>query len=361
MKKIVTYVVVGVVIALVVVSGKKAVEHKKAEDAKTPKAVQYAMNVKAINPVKMNNSLTLPYLALTKSNDDVKISSRVNARINYIVKSGKSVKKGDVLVKIDDKDLKTQFKALNLNISSLKSQLKSKKIALQNLISTHKRTEKLFSVKGASKEQYDKEETNIEATKAGLDTLKFKIKELEANKDSVKNMLSYTTIKAPIDGVVTRLTNVGDIAMMGKPLLSVSASSNSYLVVRLPSDVKSSSIIFQKKKYEIIPLNTTFNGLLEYLANIDESLASNQLVNIDVVVYDGVSFKIPHDGVLNKDGKSFVLVVKGAKAYPKEVHVVANGEQGVVVDNINADEKIVVAKPDILLKLVTGTAIQVIK
>ncbi len=361
MRKLVVYILIIVVIAIAVISGKKAINKKIEDDKKVPVAKEYSLKVKVINSKLKKNTLTLPYLATTKSDDNVKISSRVNARINFIIKSGTTVQKGDTIVKIDDKDLKTKFKSYSLNISSLKSQLKSKNIALDNLISTHQRTKKLLAVKGASKEQFDKEQTNIEAMISSLDTLKFKVQELQANKISVKNMLSYTSILAPVSGIVTKLANVGDIAMMGKPLLSISSSSNSYLLVQLPYDVKSSSILFENKKYILNPLNTTNNGLLEYLANINSSLATNQLVNIEVIVYDDLSYMLPHDAILNKNGKSYVLVVNKQKAIPKEVSIISNGEQGVIVKDITEDDKIVVAKPDILLKLATGIAIDVIK
>jgi len=361
MKKILIYIIILVIIGLAVVGGMKVIKQKKEAEAKTPVAVTYAMRVKTITPKMEKVILTLPYLALTKSNDDVKISSRVSARIKYIVKSGEVAKKGEMIVKIDDKELKTQIKSLSLNIDSLKSQVKSKMIALKNLENTHMRTQKLLNVKGASKEEFDREITNIEAVKSGIDTLKFKIEELNANKSSIDNMLSYTTIKSPVDGIVTRLSNVGDIAMMGKPLISISAASNSYLLVRLPADVKAKAIVYKKKKYIISALNTTYNGLLEYLANIDESLASNQTISVDVVVYDDLGYKLPHDVILNRDGKSFVLAVVKNQALPKQVKIIANAEQGVVVDSVSTNDKIVVAKQDILLKLLGGIKIKTIR
>ena len=361
MKKILTYIIILVVIAVVVIAGMKVIKAKRAQEAKTPPPVTYSLNVKTMQPKMINTSLTLPYLALTKSNDDVKISSRVSARIKYIVKSGNIVTKGETIVKIDDKELKTQLEALNLNINSLKSQLNAKRIALNNLKNTHARTKKLLDVKGASKEEFDREVTNIEAVKSAIDTLKFKVQELKANKASIDNMLSYTTIKSPVSGVVTRLANVGDIAMMGKPLISISAKSNSYLLVRLPSNVSAKSIIYNKKVYPTSALNTTYNGLLEYLANIDENLASDQTINIDVVVFNGNGYKLPHDAILNRNGKNYVLVIDTDKAVPKEVTILANGEQGVVVDGVNPNENIVVAKQDILLKLLSGIRVRAIK
>lgn len=366
MKKILTYIIVLVVIAVSVIAGMKVIKAKRAREAKTPIAATYALNVKTMRPKMTHAFLTLPYLAVTKSNDDVKISSRVGARIEYIIKNGTTVQKGEKIVKLDDKELKTQLETLSLNINSLKSQLNSKLIALKNLKSTHERTKKLLAVKGASQEQFDKEETNIEAIKAGIDALKFKVKELRANKASVDNMLSYTTIKAPVSGIATRLANVGDIAMPGKPLISISAKSNSYLIVRLPSSVHAKSIVYNKKVYPMVALNTTYNGLLEYLVNIDENLASNQTINIDVVVFNDEGYKLPHDAILNRNGKDYVLAINGSKAdgskaVPQKVTIVANGEQGVVVKGVNANEHIVVAKQDILLKLLSGIKVRAIK
>ena len=361
MKRAFKYIIILVVIGLIVVGGVKAIKNRKAEEAKTPVAVPYSMVVKTMTPKIKNNLLTLPYLALTKSNDDVKISSRVSARIKYIVKSGKSVKKGETIVRIDDKEFKTQLQALNLSIRSLKSQLSAKKVALANLLKTHERTIKLLKVRGASKEEFDKEVTNIEALKSAIAALKFKMQELNANKSSVNNMLTYTTIKAPVDGIATRLANVGDVALMGKPLVDIGAKSNSYLIVRLPSDVNANAIIYHKKSYPLSALNTTYDGLLEYLANINESLASNQTISIDVVIYKGFGYKLPHDAILNRNGKSFVLNIRKDHAVPKEVKIIANGEQGVVVVGVNQTEKIVVAKQDILLKLLSGIKVRTVK
>lgn len=361
MKSLSKYLIIVVVIAAIVAIGMKIIKTKQANEAQIPPAKTYSLLVKTMQPKVVRTSLTLPYLAITKSNDDVKISSRVSARIEFIVKNGTIVQKGETIVKLDDQELKTQLDTLKFNESSLKSQLNSKYIALKNLRSTHKRTQKLLHVKGASQEEYDREVTKIEAAKSGIDTLKFKAQEIQAKKDSIYNMLSYTTIQAPVSGIVTRLANVGDIAMMGKPLIGISAKSNSYLLVRLPATIHATSIMYNKKLYPMSALNTTFNGLLEYLANIDESLASEQTLNIAVVVFNGEGYKLPHDALLNRDGKAYLLVIDADKAIPKEVHIVANGEEGVIVEGVNGKEKIVIAKQDILLKLLSGISVRAIK
>jgi multidrug efflux pump subunit AcrA (membrane-fusion protein) len=358
MKTILKLIVVVIVIMLLAMAGMKLVKEKQEKEANLPVPVTYAMNVNVIEAKLRTEVLTLPYLALTKSNNDVKISSKISARIEFIVKSGKKVKKGETIVKLDSTDLNNKIKALNLNINSLKSSIQAKKVALNNLYRVHQRTKKLLEVRGASQEQFDGELTNIEALKSGLESIKYKIQELKADKQDVYNTQSYSAIKAPANGVVSNLANVGDIAMPGKPLVAISSNLNSYLLVRLPENIHADEIIFEHKKIKLSPLNTSFNGLLEYIANIDSSLASNQTVNVEVVVFDNKGYKLPHDAILNREGKNYVLLIKGDKAVAKEVKILTNAEQGVVVEGINPSDKIVVAKQDILLKLLTGIHIK---
>jgi multidrug efflux pump subunit AcrA (membrane-fusion protein) len=359
MKTLFKLILVLIVIALLAISGMKLVKKKREQEAQLPIPKKYALNIKVIKPKLKNELLTLPFLALTRSNNDVKISSKIPARIEFIIQSGKKVKKGETIAKLDNTDLKNKIKAINLNINSLKSSLKAQKVALNNLYKTHKRTKKLLEVKGATKEQFDKEITNIETLKSKIESIKYKIQELQTNKQNLYNTLSYTIIKAPISGIANNLSNIGDIAMMGKPLVSISSNTNSYLLVRLPDTIKAKEIIFRNKKIKLKPLNTTFNGLLEYIADINTNLAVNQTVNIDVVIFDNQGYKLPHDAILNRNGKNYILIIKKNKAIAKKIEIIANAEQGVIAKELNSTNKIVVAKQDILLKLLTGINVHI--
>ena len=74
MRKYLNYIVVLAVIAILVIGGKKLIALKQHKEASKPVAKTYSLHIKAIKVQSKNNRLTLPYLALTKSNDDVKIS-----------------------------------------------------------------------------------------------------------------------------------------------------------------------------------------------------------------------------------------------------------------------------------------------
>ena len=333
MKKILKIVMILVVISLLVLLGMKAVKNKQEKESSTPVAKIYPIVVKTMTPKVTNVTLTLPYLAESINETDVKISSRIAARIEQIKKSGERVQKGEVVAKLDTTDLNAKIIAA--------------KISLDNLQKSHKRTKTLYKVKGASIEQLQKEQSAL----AGLN----------ANLKALKNQLDYATLTTPISGIISKsFAAVGDIIMPGKPLIQISADKDFSLLVRVPQDVTPKAVIFKKREYALNDLRSTFNGLNEYKAFVDaEGLTAGDRVEVDIVVFHGNGIELPFDAVLNRNGKNYVLLAKGDKATVKEIHIDKKAQEGVVISDALEGQKIIVAKQDILLKLVSGHAIKI--
>ena len=324
-KKFLIFILIVVIVAIAVVTKVKALK-KEENSLPTPKI--YPIIVKNIKVKKQNIILTLPSLAEVLNDKDVILSSKIPARVEKIALSGKTVKKGEIVAQLDTKDLQDEIKAT--------------KVLLQNILKTHKRTKELLKVKVASVEQYQKEESQIASIKAKLANL--------------KNSLSYAVIKSPVSGVVSKtFINQGSITMPGKPVLSISSKNGFYLMVRVPSDTDIKGVIFENKIYTAIKLGTTFHGLAEYKVYVDKKLISGDRVEIDVITFNNKGILLPFDAVLDQNGKSVVLVVNKNKINIKKVNILKRGEQGVVIDNDElVNKNIIVAKPDILLKLVSG-------
>ncbi len=332
MKKILKLLIVIVVIALLAALGVRAIKAKKAREAKTPTAKAYDVVVKTQHFTPKPVKLTLPYLSLVQNEDSVKVASRIAARITSIKKSGEKVKKGEIVAKLDTTDIQAKIDALN--------------ISLKNLYQTHKRTEALYRVKAASIEQLQNEESKIASLKAQL--------------ASLKNQLSYAQIISPVDGVVSKaLVSEGSVAMPGKPLLEISSNRGYSLLVRLPQNESAKSIIYQGKSYHLHDLHSTFHGLHEYKAYVDsKGLSSGELVDVTVVLMDKTATLLPFDAILNRGDKNFVLIAKDHKAEPKEVHILQSGEEGVILKEDISGQNLVIAKPDIMLKLLGGASLR---
>ena len=335
------------IVAGIVLMGVKAIKNAQAKDANTPQAKIYPIVVSQMNPKITDVILTLPYLAEVSNDKDVKLYSSVATRILSIKASGLHVSKGEVIARLDTTSISS-------NLLSIKEQIKAANISLQNLKATHQRTEELLHVKGASIEESQQEQTQIANNESQIASLKQKEIELQ-------NSLSYATIISPVDGVIAKtFDNNGAVTMPGKPLIDISATNGFYLMVRVPSELSIKGILFNGKTYIANSLENSSNGLAQYKVYVGENaLTSGDKIEVDVVVFDAKGTLLPFDAILNRDGKNYVLVIEKDKAVAQEIHIIQNGQQGVVIKESLENKNIVLAKPDILLRLLSGYTLKV--
>ncbi len=347
MNKYIKITIGAVVVAGLVVGGVKTVKKAKAKDAAQPIAKIYPIVASTFTPTKADVKLTLPYLAEVANDKDVKLSARIAARVIKIVPSGSSVKKGEVVVSLDTTNLKS-------SLDTLHHQIRAASVALSNLEATHKRTQELLKVQGASIEESQKEATMIASAQANLNALTQKEIELQNN-------LSYSKIVAPVDGVIAKtFVNQGALSAPGHPLVAISSKNGFYLMLRVPTDLSVRGVVLDAKTYTATPLGSTFHGLAEYKVYTgDSKLISGDRVQVDVITFNQKGIQLPFDTLLNRNGKNYVLVASKDKAEPMEVHILQSAEQGVVVSDKLEGKKIVIAKPDILLKLLSGYSLSI--
>ncbi len=356
MKKIIKISIALIVIIALVLGAVTLIKKRKKEDANTPTAKIYPIAVEVIKPKKGHIKTSLDYLAIVKNNKNTTITSKFAGKIKCIANLGGYVRKGEVVVKIDDSNLKAQLKSINSQIASIKNLINADKINLSTLIDTHKRTAKLLKVKMASIEQYNAEEAKIASLKAKLSADESKLKSLKANKNAILENLTYTQIKSPVNGIISaKFLNKGDNAFPGKPILKITADKGNYLFMPLAKPYK--EIVYKNKTYKLIPLNSTFNGVPAYKADIeDNSLIEGEKVNVKVVTFDGNATLVPFNSILTINGENYVFDTDGN---PIKITVLAQGNEGVVIkENIN--KPILKADPDILLKIKAGYPVKVV-
>ncbi len=347
------------VAVLLVVGAVVAVKKKKEKEAKIASAKVYKINVNTLKLKESKVVLTLPYLATVESSKDAKIVTKLSGRVIKILKTGDRVKKGEVVAKIDDSELLSKLQALKLGINSLKLNEDAKKLILKNLLLTHKRTKELLDVKGASIEQYQNEEDKIALTKAGIKTLQSSIEINQAKIKELQNLISYATLKSPTDGTVSKtFITKGEVSMPGHPMLSISSNEGKYLLLNLPATQKIDGVVYNGKIYKAKSLNSSFNALNQYRVNAKIFQNSGDRVGIKVVVFDEKGVKVPVSGVLQNGGNNYIFIVNKDRAIQTKIKVLASGEEGLVIPSSYKGKTIVLAKPDIFLKLISGLRIK---
>jgi RND family efflux transporter MFP subunit len=133
----------------------------------------------------------------------VSVGVRVAGRIDhYFVEEGQSVKKGDSLVQLDDRDYRAAVAATEARIASARANL-----ALADADLARGRALRGQGV--ISQQEYDVLENKAAVARAA-------IKQLDAELAETRVNLDYTTLRAPADGVVlAKLKEVGEIAVPG--------------------------------------------------------------------------------------------------------------------------------------------------
>ncbi|WP_024787047.1 efflux RND transporter periplasmic adaptor subunit [Lebetimonas sp. JH369] len=358
MKKLIFWSIVILITIGLVIGGVKLIKKRRAEDAKLAAATIYPIVVKTVKP-KTEATLTYPYLALVKNNSQITVTTKFAGEIRQIANLGGYVTKGEIIATIDDSHLKASLKATNEKIKSIKEKLNAEYVTLKNLIATHKRTKALLKVKMASIEQYQAEESKIADLKAQIAADKNTLHSLKAQKKAILNDLEYTEIKSPINGIIAqKFVNKGDNAFPGKPLLTIASGKGNYLFVAVPDNFKKA--IYKNKMYDLIALNSTFNGVPAYKIDVnDPDLILGEKVKIKLVSFNGKATVLPYGAILTINGKNYVFIPNGNKAEIQEVHILAQGTEGVAVkENINSP--VIEAKPDILLRIKAGYPIKIV-
>ncbi len=154
-----------------------------------------------------------------KAADRTEISSRVMASIKEItVRSGSNVKEGEMLIRLDRRDVEAERSQAEANVVAAQA-------ALNRAESDFNRAEQLHANRTVSREQYDETVESVHVARAKLKAAQDKLSQADV-------MLTFTTITAPKDGVIVeRLAEQGDMARPGDPLLVLYAPKSLRLEV----------------------------------------------------------------------------------------------------------------------------------
>jgi len=372
MKKI----IIPIIMIFLVASAVHLLKKRKAALKKDPVAAVLPVVLDSIALTKTPVTLTLPAMGLVASDMSTTLSTKVSGRITHVYKQeGDLIKKGDKLAEVDASDLVAKKKGLQLKMEGIDFQIVGDKETVKALRSsltaaqdTHARTLELLAVKGASQEQSSQEQANIDtilakisAAENGISTLGKTKDTLNQNIKEIDSLLLYTKITAPINGTLSqRLVMAGDLAMPGKPLFKIAANTGLYINLSLPDTIHATNIIWQGKELSLASKNEASSaGLAQYIAPLPDNtgLVEGQYLNIKVVVYEAEDVLLPMDALLSVGDEAFVFPYTDGKAVKTKVKIIARGQEGVVVSPDMSGMKLLVAKPDILLRAAAGVPI----
>lgn len=291
---------------------------------------------------------------------EIKISSEVSGELIEVnIKEGQKVMQGDLLMRINPDLLTAVVQRANANLNSSKANLLNSKARLIQAKSRFNQSQKEYDrsnklLKGGAIAQaemdqitsnYEVADADVQASKESVRAAEFNVKTAEATLKEANDNLGRTSIYAPANGTISKLSVeegervVGTAQMEGTELLRIADMYNMEVAVEVnESDIVKVSLNDEVKIELDAYLDRVFEGKVSEIASSakDNMGGADQVTTFEVKIH-----------ILNSSYADLVDTAS-SKTYPLRpgmsatVDIITNTENGVLSVPIQS----VVLRPD---------------
>ncbi|HVT18416.1 MAG TPA: efflux RND transporter periplasmic adaptor subunit [Thermoanaerobaculia bacterium] len=201
----------------------------------------------------------------------VDISATIAGQITHLaVQEGDRVRKGQFLLQIDSANPRSMARSSEASMEALLRDLESARAALEQARADFRRAEGNHRAGILSESDFEKVRTSLATAQAVAGASQRRVDQARATFEGARDLLSKTTIRAPMDGIITaKRVEEGEVAVIGVQnspgtvLLTISDMS----VVETEMEVDETSIpavkVGQEARVHIDAYpNRTFNGVV---------------------------------------------------------------------------------------------------
>lgn len=178
------------------------------------------------------------------------LASKIRANVIEVnVQAGQDVKKGEVLLRLDDEDLKAKLRQAEANAIAAQAKFDQAQIEM-------KRIKSLFEQNAAAQIEYDRTATALKTAEAQLKQAKQAVAE-------AKTILSYATIKSPMDGrIIDKHVETGDTVLPGQKLITLYDNTRMQLVASVRESLTQRLNVGQQIGVRLEAMNKTCMGTI---------------------------------------------------------------------------------------------------
>ena len=307
------------------------------------------------------------------------ISSKASGRLEWLgVAEGTRVKAGEIIARLDSRDVSAQLDAALANVKVARAALEQALAEDRDADASLKRTRDLIAQKFVSQSALDQARARADRAVAGVASAKAGVVAAAANARNAQVAVDYTQIRAPFDGIIlSKSANVGD---MVTPFSSAADSKGAVVsmadmsTLEVEADVSESSLsrisVGQPTEITLDALpDVRFRGTVSRIVpTVDRAKATVmtkvRFEAIDPHVLPEMSAKVSFlsqpvtpeqqkplvavnpDALAQRDGKTVVLVVRDNRAV--EVPVTPGkkiADLTAIAGEVKASEKAVLKPP----------------
>jgi len=334
-----------------------------------------ATSGRLIKPVEFSGILT-PYQTVNVYSQQTGHATQVTVSV------GDKVKAGQLLVKIDSRELNAQLAEAEASMRSVEDQasqaqvgISTAKANLELAQKSYDRISALYKTQAVPKNQMDDAQNKLELAQSAYQNAKTQyqllsgsgLAQAKARIELIQVQISNTTIDSPIDGVVTnKNVNPGELVTTGSPVMTVADTSTLKLQGTVSQDAVPLMSLGQKVQVSVDGLpNVKYEGTITQIGPVAVStgqyfpvvvsLENNGSLLAGMTAMSSFSLTAPQSLVIpasavQKDGHdSYVYVVKNGTVTRTRVEVgIQNSTDVAVANGLAAGDTVATSNVDTL-------------
>lgn len=299
--------------------------------------------------VRMNIDQSIEAVGEVYAKEQVDVGAQVSGQITKLyVQIGDKVKAGDLIAQIDKDKQQNDLDITKAQLASTKANLESKKVALEIASSQYQREQKLYSNKATSLENLETLKNNFYGLKASVADLNAQVVQLEITLKNAEKDLGYTTITAPMDGIIINVAvdegqtvnanqstpTIVKIANLDEMEIRMEIAEADVSKIKVGTAVKFSILNDPEKKYEakissIDPANTTTSD-----AKSNSSSSSTSSSSTSAIYYYAKVFVKNRDNFLRigMSVENSIVIKSAPNALAVPTYAIKNDKGGYFVE-----------------------------
>lgn len=271
MRRIATYLIAAVVLVLVL-AWMSGAFYDKMPPGKVEAPGREAPGDATTDTIhRIVRTETVEVVGSVRAEERVDVAPRLMAAVvSLAVRAGDRVAKGQEVARLDDREVKAQYQRARQGVAEAEA-------ALQNAKEEYERTKRAYEQEAVSEQMYDRARAQYRMAQA-------RIQQAREAESAARAMLSYTSIEAPVSGIVVdRLANEGDMATPGRPLVSIYVPDSLRLEAPVPEALASRVAVGDEISLRIDSLST---GTV--VGRVEEVVPQAQVASRSVLVKVGL-------------------------------------------------------------------------
>jgi RND family efflux transporter MFP subunit len=308
---------------------------------------QSAAGIKTLLVETTSVLLTVEAVGTVEARTKAEISSRIMAGIIEVAAdAGDPVESGQILFLLDARDAKARLEQAREALSSAEA-------AMERASLDAGRFERLYDKQAATKREYDESRTALKIARATVDSTLAAIRESEA-------ALSHTKIVSPIGGrVIDRLADSGDMAIPGKPLMTIYDLSTLRLEVSVAEHLRPNVSLNESMKVSIDSVALEIEGKVEEIVPASDASSRSFTARVSIPETDGVYPGVYGRIHLNVGSAETILIPSEAIRRVGQLEMVTVAQDGIAKERMIRTGKKYAAGIEILSGLDAGETIAI--